>query len=476
MLIKRVTGLLILMILLLNSVFCTKVKDEKPNILIILADDQRFDTINALDSKVNVTPNIDKIVNDGVSFSNAHIMGSMNAAVCMPSRAMLASGKNLFSLQNSGRQIPADHILLGEYLRQNGYYTFGTGKWHNGPDAFNRAFCDGDAIFFGGMEDHWNVPLFHYDLTGDYKSTLPIIDNPWFSNKVRERKGEYVNSGVHSTDIFSDALENFLNHYNEKKPFFAYLAYTAPHDPRSMPHEYDLHADIPVAKNFLPQHPFDNGELKIRDEQLAGFPRQKEEIKRHLNDYYSMIAHIDDRIGKIITIMQERGFWDNSIVIFSSDNGLALGSHGLMGKQNLYEHSLRIPLIISGPGIEKNVISKELCYLYDLFPTLCELIDLPIPSGLQGKSLRAAVIGEEYKSRDELVFAYKNLQRAILTADGWKYIEYHVKGRKTIQLFDLNKDPLEMNNIAEKNKVKVQQLQKRMDEILVEAGDSEWFE
>lgn len=120
-------------------------------------DDQRFDTINALGNKKIITPNIDNIVKTGVTFTHAHIPGGTSGAICMPSRAMIHSGKNLFDLHDSGSSIPADHSLLGETLRNNGYRTFGTGKWHNGTDAYARSFTDGDEIFFGGMNDHWNV-------------------------------------------------------------------------------------------------------------------------------------------------------------------------------------------------------------------------------------------------------------------------------------------------------------------------------
>ena len=130
----------------------------QPNILFFFTDDQRFDTIHALGNEQIVTPNLDRLVENGTAFTNAYIMGGSCPAVCMPSRAMLMTGRTLYHLHEQGQGIPEEHVLLGETLQKAGYVTFGTGKWHNGPAAYARSFTDGAEIFFGGMNDHWNVP------------------------------------------------------------------------------------------------------------------------------------------------------------------------------------------------------------------------------------------------------------------------------------------------------------------------------
>jgi len=134
----------------------------KPNILLLFTDDQRFDTISALGSPVQ-TPNLDRLVARGTTFTHAHIPGGTSGAVCMPSRAMLHTGRHLFHLDRCGQRIPDDHTLLGEHFQAQGYTCFGTGKWHNSRPAYARSFNTGAEIFFGGMADHWNVPAYDYD-------------------------------------------------------------------------------------------------------------------------------------------------------------------------------------------------------------------------------------------------------------------------------------------------------------------------
>ena len=133
--------------------------DSRPNILLFFADDQRFDTIRALGNNEIITPNLDTLVERGTAYTNASIMGGTSGAICMPSRAMLMTGRTLFHLDREGQDIPLAHTMMGEALRSADYRTFGTGKWHNGRSAYARSFSHGDRVFFGGMSDHFKVPL-----------------------------------------------------------------------------------------------------------------------------------------------------------------------------------------------------------------------------------------------------------------------------------------------------------------------------
>ena len=187
-----------------------------------------------------------------------------------------------------------------------------------------------------------------------------------------------------------------------------------------MPAEYRAHYQldsIQLPPNFLPEYPFDNGELKIRDEVLAAFPRTKEEIRQHLYDYYAMISHVDKRVGEIVAALKETGLYDNTIIIFAGDNGLAVGQHGLMGKQSVYEHSVRVPLIIKEAGKVSAAPRQtdKLCYLIDLFPTLCELTGTPIPDSADGRSL-LPVLRQDKPVRDYLYYGYRFFQRAVSDA------------------------------------------------------------
>ncbi len=422
----------------------------RPHIILILTDDQRYDTIRALGNAEIHTPNLDRLVARGTSFTHAHIPGGTSGAVCMPSRAMLHTGRTLFHLQDAGSEVPADHALLGETLRAAGYRTFGTGKWHNGPSAYQRSFSEGDEIFFGGMADHWNVPCFHYDATGKYDKHCRWIEDPMHSSETKSRWCDHIQAGCHSTDLISAATVRFIEAQSGDTPLFAYASFLAPHDPRSMPEEYRLRYNpqrLPLPPNFCGGHPFDNGELHVRDEMLAGFPRTPAEIRRHLAEYYAMITHLDDRIGDIVAAVERKGLLDQTLFVLAGDNGLALGQHGLMGKQSLYEHSTRVPLILAGPGIAAGVRQDALVYLLDVFPTLCALTGIPVPETVEGRNLLPVLSGAE-TGRDVLYLAYRGMQRGVRT-DRHKLIEYVVEGTHTMtQLFDLEHDPAETRNIA----------------------------
>jgi len=427
------------------------VPTDRPNILFLFTDDQRFDTIRALGNPDIATPNLDALVGRGTAFTNAYIMGGSCPAVCMPSRAMLMTGRTLYHLQEQGQRIPEDHRLLGETLQQAGYTTFGTGKWHNGPDSYARSFSAGAEIFFGGMEDHWNVPACDFDPTGRYDLQRPVVKDAWSSNQVSYRRCDHITPGKHSSELFADAAVAFLRSDEAHEPFFMYVSTMAPHDPRTMPKEYlamyPPHR-VTLPPSFMPEHPFDNGELWVRDEKLAPWPRTEAEIQRHNAEYYAMISHLDAQIGRILAALRESGRAEDTIIVLAGDNGLAIGRHGLMGKQNMYDHSLHVPLLFAGPGVPVGQQRAAYCYLIDIYPTLCELGGVAVPGTVEGRSLVAAMRDPLSRPRDALHFAYRNVQRAV-QRDGLKLIEYVVDGTRHTQLFDLAADPWEMTNLAE---------------------------
>lgn len=432
-------------------------KPERPNVLFLFSDDQRYDTIRALGNPHIKTPNLDRLVESGFVFRNNYVMGSMSGAVCHPSRAMLQSGMTLWRAPGNLQGVP----IWPEVMKNAGYATFGTGKWHNGPASFARGFTHGGAIFFGGMSSHYKVPIHDFDPTGKYPGS-------------KRYTGEKF-----SSELFAEAAIDFLEQHKGGKPFYVYVSFTAPHDPRHPPPPYDTMYDpqrIPTPKSFMPRHPFDNGELIIRDENLAPFPRTPEVVRRHIADYYGMITHMDAQIGRILKTLEETGHADDTIILFSGDNGLAVGRHGLLGKQNLYEHSGRMPLIFAGPGIPRGN-SNALVYLHDLFPTFCELTGLRIPDTVEGKSLVPVIMGRKEKVRDCVLTAYKSIQRSI-REPRWKLIKYHVAGAKTRQLFDLENDPDEINNLADDPAAAghLARLEKLLKRARAEFGDPVDFE
>lgn len=430
--------------------------DERPNILFIFTDDQRAGTIHALGNKEIHTPAMDSLVRQGTSFINAYIMGSQSGAVCAPSRAMLMTGQQIFSIDPEGNTIDPQHKILPEYLRQNGYHTFHTGKWHNGKSSFARSFSGAGKIMFGGMSDHYNIPVQDFDSAGFYKNDR-----------------QYFEKGKHSSELYAGQAVNFLENYQEDKPFFMFVAFQAPHDPRQMPEEYQQMyrpENLSLPLNFLSKHPFDNGELDVRDELIADFPRKPETVKQEIADYYAMITHVDAQINRILQALQKSGKAKNTIIVFAADNGLAVGQHGLMGKQNVYEHSVKVPLIFVGPGIPKNKQVADLSYLTDIFSTLCAVNHFSVPATVEGISLWPAIQGQVYNKRKSLFFVYKNFQRGVRDGN-WKLIHYQVKGKKHTQLFNLKNDPYEINNLANTEPAKVKEMEEMMKEWFIKTGD-----
>ena len=413
-----------LLTLLLSATLQAGNAPQPPNILLLLADDQRPDTVSAWGNDSISTPNIDALAQAGYSLQEAHCMGSPHGAVCQPSRAMLHTGRAYHQLNIrdlSGRPV------LGEILGSAGYRTFGTGKWHNSKEGFQRSFQEGSSIFIGGMCDHNSVKL------------IDLADGAYGNQRTGEG---------HSSDLFANAAVDFLKSTDGSQPFFCSVAFTAPHDPRTPPNSYSRNYydnRPPLPANFLPQHPFDCGWMQVRDENLAGWPRTREVISDQLCEYYGLITHMDEAIGRILAALEETGQVQNTLVIFAADHGLAMGSHGLLGKQSLYQHSMGLPLILRGPKIPAGQSSNALVYLLDVFPTILEAANLPLADDLQAHSLWPLLNGSQQSLRETLFTSLGRHQRAIRD-DRWKLIRYPEIDH--LQLFDLQTDPDELNNLA----------------------------
>lgn len=412
---------------------------KAPNFLFLFTDDQRQATIRAWGNEDIQTPHLDRLTMDGTSFRSAYIMGASSPAVCSPSRACLFSGRTLWNIECQGEfgfEISKKFKTLPQVFRESGYETFATGKNEPGKDGhFARSFSAGESILFKGMtRNQCKLQLHDFASDGDY-SKKPVLSE-----------------GRHSAEIYADACIRFLQKQSKtEKPFFAYVAFQTPHDPLNVPDEYLARYDpakIKLFEPFYPQHPFDNGMLDVRDEKLETFPREKEAIRKHLAAYYALVEYTDAQIGRILKVLDDQGLTENTIIVFASDNGLALGSHGLLGKQNVYEHSVKVPLMLSGPGIPKGESREQLCYLYDIYPTLCDLAGLKTPETVEYQSLAPLIADAKAIHRDHLVFGFMSWQRSVRD-QRYKLIEYCVKGARHTQLFDLIEDPSESKNLAE---------------------------
>jgi arylsulfatase A-like enzyme len=343
--------------------------------------------------------------------------------------------------------------LLPEVLRAGGYTTFATGKWHNGEPSFVRAFPTARSVFFGGMDDHTKMPV--ADVTG----------------------GKVVNRRVaakFSSEQFADAAIGFLESHKGDDPFFCYVAFTAPHDPRNPPEKYRerYYRDRPpLPPNFRPLPAFDNGLTKnIRDENLAAYPRTKEAIGDQLCEYYGLITHLDEHVGRILAALEKTGRAKDTLVIYTADHGLALGSHGLLGKQSLYEHSMKPPLIVAGPGVPEGRSSDAFAYLFDLFPTVCDVTGVKPPAGLAGHSLKPLWAGEKKALRDSVFLPYSGLMRSVRDVR-WKLIVYPPINHR--ELFDLVADPHETKDVAAEHPKQVARLTELMKTWQKKVGDKQ---
>ena len=408
-----ISALLLLPVAALHSASAAK-----PNILHIHADEHRPDGLRALGNPLLLTPNLDSLVERGMTFTHCYTMGSMIGAVCTPSRTMMLTGRSWQRIPKAPAAAPNatdPATFLPRVIQAAGYQTWHIGKYGNG-------FPAGLAEFQTTTKD-------------DASGKTPVSDRAHCSQRLADKTIEFLKSRTAG---------------NETKPFYIYLAPPVPHDPRSAePQFHKLYdpAEIPLSPAFMPQHPFDNGEMTVRDEKLAPWPRTPEDTKQQNADYYSCVTGLDHHVGRIFAELKASGQWDNTIIIFSGDNGLSLGEHGLFGKQNLYEFGgMHVPLVIAGPGIPKGK-SEALVYLMDLFPTFAEFAGAEIPAGVEGKSIVPILSGKATKVRDVLYTGYRNCQRAIRD-DRWKLIRYPLVDRT--QFFDLSNDPHELTNLADK--------------------------
>jgi arylsulfatase A-like enzyme len=412
--------------------------EEPLNVLFILTDDQAPYTVAAHGYEGISTPVVDSLAESGMSFNFVFNQGSWSGAVCAPSRRMINTGRHLYHTGLDPRKKhQADYSTFGETFRSAGYDTFQTGKWHLPMKVWEKSFTHGRAVFKGGMSrhekgGHWDATFSHYDPATEGK------------NKFTDYK-----AGRHTTEEIAAAAVDFLQDRKEaEKPFMMYVAFLAPHDPRQSPQEYlDRYPpkDIAVPESYLPYHSFDQGDYYLRDEVLAGFPRSEKIVRENISDYYAMVTHTDDHIGLILKALEESGQADNTLVIFTSDHGLAVGRHGLMGKQNHYDHSIRAPFIVKGPGVPEGASVPGMFYLNSVFPTAVELAGLEIPESVQAPSIVPLINGERDAVYDNIYGSYRHFQRMVRSQD-WKLIYYPMIERT--QLFNLAEDPEELKDLA----------------------------
>ena len=414
-----------------------KQQTKKPNFLFVLVDDQTpfdfkmYDSTSTLDSPV-----LDKLAKEGMVFDGAYHMGAWYAAVCAPSRQMVMTGRTVWDLPNWGphktSNAPegAEKETMGAIFGRGGYETMRTSKKGNYCDYANE----------------------YFDITHEGRD---------------KRRGNHENgTGWHTDRVIDYLTERETS--KEEKPFLVYLGISHPHDTRDgTPELLEKYgavnhrdtASLPPANpkqpvlpaNYLPKHPWDQGHNNLRDEvKVSGVWRNRDEqtIRNELGRENACAENIDIQLGKVLSKLEAMGELDNTYIIYTSDHGIAIGRHGLMGKQNLYEHTWRVPFIVKGPGIAAGKRAEGNIYLLDILPTLCDLADIDIPETVQGKSFVPVLKEEKETVRDVMYGVYaagrKPGMRCVKKGD-WKLIKYDRNNgtvRQT-QLFNLKENPHE---------------------------------
>ncbi len=444
---------------------------QKPNILFIFADDQCYETIGSLGLTDIETPNIDRLMNEGTSFTRAYNMGSWSGAVCVASRHMLLTGRFIWRAEEASKKAENERAagrFWSENMKSAGYKTYFTGKWHVRANA-EKCF-DVTSNVRGGMPNQ---------TPAGYNRPLPGKPDPWSPSDPKFEG--FWKGGKHWSEIVADDALDFLDQakvHRKEKPYFAYIAFNAPHDPRQAPKEfvdkYPLDR-IKIPSNFLSMYPYKDKiacSHSLRDEKLGPMPRTEYSVKIHRQEYYAIITHMDKQIGRILDGLKKSGMEKNTYVFFSADHGLAVGHHGLFGKQNLYEHSTRVPFIVKGPEIPHGTKISAPIYLQDVMASSLALAGVEKPGHVEFNDIIPLARGETKKSPyKEIYGAYLNVQRSI-TKNNIKILAYPQV--PLIRVYDLANDPEEEQDIASTQKGKdwIKKLFPRLLKLQIKMGDS----
>lgn len=434
----RYVGVLLVLLtcfsLISRSLFSAEAK--RPNFLFILVDDQSpFDLKIYNPSSPLETPHLDKLASSGMVFDGAYHMGSFSGAVCTPSRHMIMSGRTVWHLPISpwgSKTCPPnlEQQTIPAVFNRAGYATMRTCKMGNSYEAANKLFTDRrDATKRGG----------------DFES-----GSGWHGQQVLNYLGE------------REAAK-------DTKPFLIYYGFSHPHDTRDgtpellakygavnhtdPAHPPSLHSkQLKLPTNYLTAHPFDNTHADVRDEvDVSGVWKHRDEasIRNEIGREYACSENIDIQIGRVLEKLKAMGELDNTYIIYTADHGISIGRHGLMGKQNLYQHTWRVPFIVKGPGIKPGSRVEGNVYLLDILATLCDLAGISAPETNEGVSFKPVLTEEKNEVREVLYGAYsgggKPGMRAVKKGD-WKLIQYEAPDRsvKETQLFNLEENPDEL--------------------------------
>jgi arylsulfatase A-like enzyme len=408
---------------------------QRPNILVLLSDDHLYRALGCAGDKVIHTPNLDRLASSGVYFS--HCFTPMPQ--CSPSRAALFTGQDCWTsgVRSGTMPFAKDAVLWPQVLADAGYQTYMTGKWHNATMPWDCGFECGANIYEGGMADHRHISVIQW----------------------HESKRDRTEASGFSTTVFADSVIKFLHERDSTKPFCAYVAFTAPHDPWVPPAEYaDMYdpARMPLPPNYMAKVPFRAPDdfIKLRDQQVLPYPRTESDVKRGLALYYGMISQLDHEVGRILDAVDQLGLADNTLIIFAGDHGYSLGSHGFVGKQCMYEEGIRLPLIVRYPRLTKGPSQCDaLVSLTDFYATLCAAAGAAVPDAVEGRSLLPLYQGKPVEWRDRVFASHHSPEKHSMSTqcvrtERYKLVQHRLTDET--EFFDLKDDPFELVNLAGK--------------------------
>jgi choline-sulfatase len=416
---------------------------RQPNILFLYTDDQTFDSIRALGNSEIRTPNLDRLATAGTVFTNGYNQGGWHGAVCVASRTMLNTGRFLWEACAIEKQLKTEagqKRLWPQLMRQAGYRTCMTGKWHVSGVKPEELFDEARHVR-GGMPGSCEEA---------YERPRADGADPW--QPWDTSRGGHWAGGRHWSEVTADDAIAFLEAPRaDSRPFFIYAAFNAPHDPRQSPKDYvDSYPPDAIAlpPNFLPSNPYKDEigcQHGLRDERLAPDPRTPHAVKVHRAEYYALITWLDTQLGRVLDALEKSGQARDTVVFLTGDNGLSVGQHGFMGKQNMFEHSMKVPLIAAGPGIPAGRRIAAPVYLQDIMPTALELAGAAVPAHVRFRSLLPLLRGARDTQYDAIYGAYMKLQRMVRVGD-LKLIWYPKPD--VFMLFDVADDPHELHDLS----------------------------
>jgi arylsulfatase A-like enzyme len=443
-------------------------RPARPNVVVLLADDLRADVLSTYGGPVKA-PHLDRLARRGVVFRRA----TCGYPICHVSRTELLTGRFLVKEASAGKAVPFDRgwVTWPEAMREAGWHTVHCGKWHVQGTPRARGYAATAALFSAGGAK--GLPLSHpRSATG-----RAVTGYAGWTFKTDEGKPlpELGVGLTPETDArIADGAVAAITGMKPGRLLFLHVHFTAPHDPLHWPRGREGRFrpdDVKLLANFRAKHPFDHGNICGRDETIVPAPRSEQDVRREVAVYYALVESLDVQVGRIVKAMEDRKELGRTVLVFSSDHGLALGSHGLMGKQNQYEHTANVPLVLTGPGVPEGKRLDAQCALRDLYATVCELAGLAVPASVQGKSLVPVLEGKRAEVHEAVFGYFTDTQRMMRTADGWKLISYPLAER--VQLFHVAEDPGELRDLSAEpaHQARLRQMTRTLASWLRDRGD-----